>query len=70
LVRWLANRYEEAISLWQAGLNCEYTDGAGGLELPLLLYHASARHPKSHPNEEAKRLLPWQLTFSHHPAPA
>src|SRR5262249_3215657 len=42
---------------WREGLACEFVDVAGGVTLPLLLYHASVLEPTVFPRDEAVQLL-------------
>jgi lipoprotein NlpI len=41
VARWLLGRHQEAIDAWNASCKCKYTDAAGGVDVPLLLYSAS-----------------------------
>ena len=61
LVRWLMGDVRDAINHWKGGLDCKYSDGAGGMELPLLLYYAGVRHPESYPLGNAKKLITQRL---------
>jgi len=38
---WLLDKKKEAITIWQEGEKCIYTDAAGGMELQLYLYFAA-----------------------------
>lgn len=59
--KWLLAQPQEAITAWQEGLECEYTDGAGGIGLPLLLYFGSVRQPLLFGLEKATKLLRQRL---------
>jgi hypothetical protein len=45
IARWLLGRKKEAVVVWKKGIGCQYTDAAGGMELPLLLYFAAVSEP-------------------------
>ena len=38
---WLLEKYDEAIKIWKDGLNRQYTDSLGGVDVPAILYYAS-----------------------------
>jgi hypothetical protein len=40
VAKWCLGSREAATKIWCEGLRCEYTDGAGGVTIPLLLYFA------------------------------
>lgn len=43
VAHWLTNNRDQAVESWQRGLDTKYTDAAGGIRVPLLLYYASVR---------------------------
>jgi hypothetical protein len=57
VAKWCLNRPLAAVEEWSFGLRCPYTDGAGGVELPLTLYFASVVRPAVYSQSEAKQLL-------------
>jgi hypothetical protein len=59
VAKWCLNEPEEAVAKWREGLRCEFTDWAGGAEIPLLMYFASAARPEMFPKlrVEAEKLL-------------
>jgi hypothetical protein len=64
VANWLCCGHEQAVSLWKKGRSCQYTDAAGGMELPLLLFYASVRTPVLIGKDETKDLLQQQLQHS------
>ena len=54
---WLVGDKREAIQIWKDGLNAPYTDAAGGVEVPLLLYFASVILSNESLEKEATNLL-------------
>ncbi|HYE11067.1 MAG TPA: hypothetical protein VEF53_12885 [Patescibacteria group bacterium] len=40
---WNQNKRQEAIDTWKSGVNSKFTDAAGGIEVPLLLYFAAVK---------------------------
>jgi hypothetical protein len=40
---WNQSKRQEAIDTWRSGLNSKFTDAAGGVEVPLLLYFAAVK---------------------------
>jgi hypothetical protein len=40
---WCLNKADEAVRIWNEGTKRTYTDAAGGLAIPLLLYYAAIR---------------------------
>jgi hypothetical protein len=61
---WINGDHQKAISLWQEGEGSQYADASGGMELPLLLFYASARQPKLIPVEDVRSRLKKQLAHS------
>lgn len=57
IANWLLDNYTEAIEIWQKGLNTKYTDAAGGIEVPALLYYAAVRRNDKKLEKEAIKLL-------------
>jgi hypothetical protein len=57
VAKWCLNDEGEAIEEWRAGLEAQYSDSAGGVTLPLLLFVASIVNPALFPQGEAKKLL-------------
>jgi hypothetical protein len=64
IARWLLDETDEAVKLWVEGLDCDYRDEAGGMELPLLLFYAAVRRPKAFRKSEAKKLIKEALKSS------
>jgi hypothetical protein len=54
---WWLRRSDEAIATWRLGLNAGYTDAAGGVILPSLLFFASIRTDDSALRKDARVLL-------------
>ena len=61
LIHWLEDDPNEAVAFWKRGLNCQYRDEAGGMELPLLLLYAGVRAPKSFDCNAAIKLVSQRL---------
>jgi len=61
LARWLLKHWEDATKIWERGLTCQYQDGAGGMELALLLYYAGTRRPNVYDVGKAKALIEKKL---------
>jgi hypothetical protein len=57
IARWELAEHREACSMWENGLDCDYQDGAGGMELPCLLFYAAVRDPKSYDISKASALV-------------
>jgi hypothetical protein len=55
--KWCVDGPNEAARTWHDGLNCAYTDAAGGLTIPLLLFFASHRNPESYRRADATQQL-------------
>jgi hypothetical protein len=62
LCHWLMNNRKESVGAWQKGLKCQYTDAAGGMQIPLLLFFASVRHPPTFDQQKAEHLIKKILT--------
>jgi tetratricopeptide (TPR) repeat protein len=57
VTRWVLGERADAVRMWTAGLDCEYRDYAGGMELPLLLFYAAARDPAVYAMGQARNLI-------------
>jgi hypothetical protein len=57
IAQWCLNEPSQAVNYWSAGLDTRFADGAGGVQLPLLLLTASIVKPEVFPREEAERIL-------------
>jgi tetratricopeptide (TPR) repeat protein len=57
LVLWLQNDIEPAIESWRRALQAPYTDEAGGVEAPALLYYAGLIRQDQQRLDEARGLL-------------
>jgi hypothetical protein len=57
VVLWWLRRRFDAIHVWQNALETEFTDAAGGVEIPALLFFAATRTADARLEEEAKALL-------------
>ena len=55
--RWCARDHTSAIQEWNDGRTAAYTDGAGGVRIPLHLYFAAVCHPDSIDESDAIDLL-------------
>jgi hypothetical protein len=55
--KWCMDKPSEAVQQWQMGLQCEFTDWAGGITPALLLYSAAVLREKRFSKSEVKRLL-------------
>jgi tetratricopeptide (TPR) repeat protein len=66
MAKWVLNDIESAIDYWRKGLNAYYTDAAGGIIIPALLYFASVKLKDKTVKKEASRLLKkrWKSRFS------
>jgi hypothetical protein len=54
---WILEDRQEAIRIWSKGLDCDYRDEAGGMELPLLLFYAGVREPTLFSIAQAQTLI-------------
>lgn len=61
VAHWLSGADGKAIVSWKNGLNCSYTDAAGGIEIPVLLYYAAARKGDATLADESLKLLSSKL---------
>ncbi len=59
---WCMRKPREAIARWTDGLSCAYTDWAGGVTLPLLLFFASVVRNGVFSQREAKEILSRRLS--------
>jgi lipoprotein NlpI len=57
VAKWCLNEPEAAVEEWNAGLQCEFADAAGGIKLPLLLYFVSVAKPTVFLRSEAETLV-------------
>lgn len=55
--KWCAGERRGAISEWQKGVDCDYSDMAGGITIPLHLYFASVTQPALADIDDAVKLL-------------
>jgi hypothetical protein len=60
---WLLENRNDAVQYWSAGLGCDYTDAAGGMDLPLLLYFASIMDSTLFEREQAMLMMRERLLF-------
>jgi len=58
---WLLDRPNDAIEMWRSGLNAKYTDAAGGVEIPALMYYASVVNNDKALEKEAVKILKRKL---------
>lgn len=56
-IHWLKREHSIAVSTWKEGLNSGYTDAAGGVELPMLLFFAAVHEQDAALKKEADRML-------------
>lgn len=56
-VYWILEKHLEAIKMWREGLNKPYTDAAGGVQIPCLLYYAAVSLKNEDLEKEAINLL-------------
>jgi lipoprotein NlpI len=54
---WLQGKQKEAVDIWRDGLKTQYTDAAGGIEIPALMYYASVVSGDTNLEKEAISLL-------------
>lgn len=57
VAHWLKAETDVAIATWKAGLDSSYTDAAGGVEIPLLLFFAAIHGRKLMLEKEAVGML-------------
>ncbi len=57
MAKWCLGDRSIAVEQWLQGCDCEYADGAGGVESPLLLFAASIIAPGTFARSEAEKLL-------------
>ena len=57
IASWLLDNYTESVEIWKKGLNTKYTDAAGGIVIPSLLYYAAVRLNDRNLEKEAIALL-------------
>ena len=55
--KWCLGNRGAAVDQWRAGLTADYADGAGGVQLPMLLYTASVAAAPAFPKAEAVSIL-------------
>ena len=55
--KWCMDEPDAAVMIWKSGLNAQYADGAGGVQLPLLLSVASILKPSVLSRSEAGQIL-------------
>ena len=65
--KWCLDQPSEAVRQWTVGLDSQFTDAAGGVQLPLLLLYASIISSKLYSTEDAKILLNSKLGGSRSP---
>lgn len=54
---WLMEKYVDSVNVWKSGLDTPYTDAAGGIGVPLLLYFAAIKLSDSGLEKEVLSLL-------------
>lgn len=54
---WFLDRKQEAIGVWKSALNTPYTDAAGGVEVPALLFFAAVMTSDVKLRKESMKLL-------------
>ncbi len=54
---WFLDRKQEAIGVWKSALNTPYTDAAGGVEVPALLFFAAVMTSDAKLRKESMKLL-------------
>jgi hypothetical protein len=59
--KWCLGDAGAAVEQWREGLKCQYTDWAGGVDLPLLLCFASIVRPMIIERREARQILQKRL---------
>ena len=64
MARWILKDRTEAVRIWQEGLDYDYRDAAGGVELPLLSFYAAVREPLVFSLTRAKKLIRESLKSS------
>ncbi len=67
---WLQNKHSEALASWKDGMRCRYTDAAGGIESPLLLYYGATRLADPTLAADAVKILKAKIGKSIGPWPA
>jgi hypothetical protein len=56
-IYWIKREYAVAVSIWKEGLNAGYTDAAGGVEIPMLLFFAAVHTQDPVLKKEADKML-------------
>jgi hypothetical protein len=59
--KWCLGDSGSAVEQWREGLKCKFTDWAGGVDLPMLLYFASIARPVLVERCEARQILQKRL---------
>jgi len=54
---WWMDRKTDAVRMWQNAINSHYTDAAGGITIPALLFFAASRLDESNLEKDSIRLL-------------
>jgi hypothetical protein len=57
VAHWLQGQNEQAIAAWRRATRTDYTDAAGGVEAPLLLFYAGVRNGMPALRQEAEGIL-------------
>ncbi|MHB8065667.1 MAG: hypothetical protein ACYDG2_24120 [Ruminiclostridium sp.] len=57
IAKWLIGNYMDAVNMWKAGLDTPYTDAAGGIGIPSLLYFAAIKLEDSSLEKEVIGIL-------------
>ena len=57
VAKWCLGDQREAIAEWVSGLKAGYTDAAGGVQMPLLLFFASVINPNVYDNATVIKLM-------------
>lgn len=55
--KWCVDDPDAAVKYWHMGLDAKFADGAGGIQLPLLLWSASVVRLGAFPRDEAETIL-------------
>jgi hypothetical protein len=57
VAKWCADEPNAGVGIWESGLDAQFADGAGGVDLPLFLLVASILRPSVFSRSEATRIL-------------
>lgn len=59
---WISGEFQKAVEIWERGLDCGYTDEAGGFQIPLFLFFSAIRNPNVYDADQAKTLIKAKLS--------